>query len=52
MELNAEVTFLQAIRAPLVKGDGTDGGDGCAPKNVDFELRQLMSGRPGSRWNH
>jgi type I restriction enzyme, R subunit len=43
MELNAEVTFLQAIRAPLIKGDGTDGGDGRAPKNVDFELRQLMS---------
>ncbi|WP_461557146.1 type I restriction endonuclease subunit R, partial [Synechococcus sp.] len=43
MELNAEVTFLQAIRAPLVKGDGEGGGDGRAPKNVDFELRQLMS---------
>jgi type I restriction enzyme, R subunit len=43
MELNAEVTFLQAIRAPLVKGDGDGGGDGRAPKNVDFELRQLMS---------
>jgi type I restriction enzyme, R subunit len=42
MELNAEVTFLQAIRAPLIKGD-EKGGDGRAPKNVDFELRQLMS---------
>jgi type I restriction enzyme, R subunit len=42
MELNAEVTFLQAIRAPLIKGDGSN-GDGGAPKNVDFELRQLMS---------
>jgi type I restriction enzyme R subunit len=40
--LDPEVTFLQAIRAPLIKGDG-DGGDGRAPKNVDFELRQLMS---------
>ncbi len=43
MARNAEVTFLQAIRAPLIKGDGTDGGDGRAPKNVDFELRQLLS---------
>jgi type I restriction enzyme R subunit len=40
--LDPEVTFLQAIRAPLVKGDGT-GCDGRAPKNVDFELRQLLS---------
>ncbi|MCX5946695.1 MAG: DUF3387 domain-containing protein, partial [Cyanobacteria bacterium] len=43
MALDPEVTFLQAIRAPLIKGDGTDGGDGRAPKNVDFELRQLLS---------
>jgi type I restriction enzyme R subunit len=43
MALDPEVTFLQAIRAPLVKGDGTEGGDGRAPKNVDFELRQLLS---------
>jgi len=42
MALNDEVTFLQAIRAPLIKGDGT-GGDGRAPRNVDFELRQLLS---------
>jgi type I restriction enzyme R subunit len=42
MALNDEVTFLQAIRAPLIKGDGVD-GDGSAPKNVDFELRQLLS---------
>jgi type I restriction enzyme R subunit len=42
MVLNAEVAFLQAIRAPLVKGDGA-GGDGGAPKNVDFQLRQLLS---------
>jgi type I restriction enzyme R subunit len=42
MALDPEVTFLQAIRAPLVKGDGV-GGDGSAPKNVDFELRQLLS---------
>ena len=27
MALNDEVTFLQAIRAPLIKGDG-GGGDG------------------------
>ena len=38
MALDDEVTFLQSIRAPLVKGDGI-GGDGAAPKNVDFELR-------------
>ena len=43
MALNNEVTFLQAIRAPLVKGDETTGGDGSAPKNVDFQLRQLLS---------
>jgi len=42
MALDPEVTFLQAIRAPLVKGD-EEGGDGRAPKNVDFELRQLLS---------
>jgi type I restriction enzyme R subunit len=42
MALDPDVTFLQAIRAPLVKGDGT-GGDGRAPRNVDFELRQLLS---------
>ncbi len=42
MALDPEVTFLQAIRAPLVKGDGV-GGDGSAPKNVDFELQQLLS---------
>jgi type I restriction enzyme R subunit len=41
MALNDEVTFLQAIRAPLVKGDGT-GGDGSNPRNVDFQLRQLL----------
>jgi type I restriction enzyme R subunit len=42
MALDPEVTFLQAIRAPLVKGDDI-GGDGRAPKNVDFQLRQLLS---------
>ncbi|MFN5118189.1 MAG: type I restriction endonuclease subunit R [Cyanobacteriota bacterium] len=42
MALDPEVTFLQAIRAPLIKGDGV-GGDGSAPRNVDFELRQLLS---------
>jgi type I restriction enzyme, R subunit len=41
MALDPEVTFLQAIRAPLIKGDET-GEDGRAPKNVDFELRQLL----------
>jgi type I restriction enzyme R subunit len=42
MALNDEVIFLRAIRAPLIKGDEM-GGDGRAPKNVDFELRQLLS---------
>lgn len=43
MALDPEVTFLQAIRAPLVKGDETTSDDGGAPKNVDFQLRQLLS---------
>jgi type I restriction enzyme R subunit len=43
MALDPEVTFVQAIRAPLVKGDETTGDDGGAPKNVDFQLRQLLS---------
>lgn len=42
MALLDEVTFLQALRAPLIKGDGV-GGDGRAPRNVDVELRQLLS---------
>ena len=42
MALNDEVTFLQAIRAPLIKGDRI-GGDGTTPKNVDFQLQQLLS---------
>jgi type I restriction enzyme R subunit len=42
MALDPEVTFLQAIRAPLIKGDEM-GGDGRAPKNIDYELRQLLS---------
>ena len=42
MALDPEVTFLQAIRVPIIKGDGVD-GDGVAPKNVDYELRQLLS---------
>ena len=43
MAISEEIAFLQAIRAPLIKGDETSGGDGGAPKNVDFQLRQLMS---------
>jgi len=42
LALDPEVTFLQAIRAPLVKGDDAE-GDGRAPRNVDFELQQLLS---------
>jgi len=37
-----EVAFLQAIRAPLVKGDDA-GTDGRSPGQVDEALRQLMS---------
>ena len=42
MALTDEVAFLQAIRAPIIKGGGVE-GDGVPPKNVDFELRQLLS---------
>ena len=42
MALDPEVTFLQVIRAPLIKGDEME-GDGRAAKNVDYELRQLLS---------
>ncbi|MFM7393149.1 MAG: type I restriction endonuclease subunit R, partial [Cyanobium sp.] len=42
LDLDPEVTFLHAIRAPLVKG-GDGEGDGRAPRNVDFELQQLLS---------
>ncbi|MBW4529444.1 MAG: DUF3387 domain-containing protein [Aphanothece saxicola GSE-SYN-MK-01-06B] len=37
-----EIAFLQAIRAPLVTG-ADDSGDGRAPKNNDFALKQLLS---------
>lgn len=37
-----EVAFLQALRAPLVKGNDA-GTDGKAPGQVDAALRQLMS---------
>ena len=37
-----EVAFLQALRAPLVKGNDA-GTDGKAPRQVDAALRQLMS---------
>jgi type I restriction enzyme R subunit len=42
MALDPEVTFLQVIRAPLIKGDEME-GDGRAAKNVDYKLRQLLS---------
>jgi type I restriction enzyme R subunit len=41
MALAEEVAFLQALRAPLLKG-GED-GDGGPPVNKDFALRQLLS---------
>ncbi len=39
-ELSREVAFHQVIRAPLVKGGG---GDAPPKKDVNYELRQLMS---------
>ena len=41
--LDPEVAFLKGLRALLLKGD-PDEGDGAAPRNVDFELQQLLSG--------
>jgi type I restriction enzyme R subunit len=41
--LDPEVAFLKGLRALLIKGD-PDGGDGAAPRNVEFELQQLLSG--------
>ena len=40
MEMAPEVAFHQAVRAPLMKGEG--GGD-KPPRDTDFELRQLLS---------
>ena len=40
MELSPEVAFHQAVRAPLIK-DG--GGDTHPGKDIDYELRQLLS---------
>ena len=40
LELSPEVAFHQAVRAPLMKGDG--GGEG-ERKDVNFELQQLVS---------
>jgi type I restriction enzyme R subunit len=41
--LDPEVAFLKGLRALLIKGD-PDEGDGTAPRNVDFELQQLLCG--------
>jgi len=40
MAFRDEVAFLQAVRAPLIKGDGSGSGD---PINVDYKLQQLLS---------
>jgi type I restriction enzyme R subunit len=40
--LTEELAFLQAIKALLIKGDPS-AGDGGAPIDVDFQLRQLLS---------
>ena len=39
LELSPEVAFHQAVRAPLIKGDGED----RIKKDVNYELRQLVS---------
>ena len=41
LQLSLEVAFHQAVRAPLVKGDG--GEDGKKQRDVNFELQQLVS---------
>jgi type I restriction enzyme R subunit len=40
--LTEEMAFFQAIKSLLAKGDPVQ-GDGGAPPNVDFQLRQLLS---------
>tara|TARA_Y100000817_G_scaffold13870_1_gene10553 strand:- start:395 stop:3496 length:3102 start_codon:yes stop_codon:yes gene_type:complete len=41
LELSPEVAFHQAVRAPLIKGN--DDPDAPPKKDVDYELRQLVS---------
>jgi type I restriction enzyme R subunit len=43
LALDGELAFLQAVRAPLIKGEST-GADGRPPKDVDGSLQQLLSG--------
>lgn len=47
LELSPEVAFYQAIRASLVKrgdeGEGEGEGGDKTPKDIDYELRQLLS---------
>lgn len=43
LALDGELAFLQAVRAPLIKGE-SKGGDGRPPKDVDGALQQLLSG--------
>jgi len=40
MAATDEVALLQAVRAPLIKGEGGGGGSG---KDVNYELQQLLS---------
>jgi type I restriction enzyme, R subunit len=42
MALTGEVAFLQAVRAPLMKGDDS-GTDGRGPDNKEYVLQQLVS---------
>ena len=39
-EVMDEVAFLQAVRAPLIKGDGSGSGN---PIDVNYKLQQLLS---------
>ncbi|MEB3259386.1 MAG: type I restriction endonuclease subunit R [Cyanobacteriota bacterium] len=43
LALDGELAFLQAVRAPLIKGESI-GADGRPPKDVDGSLQQLLSG--------
>ena len=40
MAVTEEVAFLQAVRAPLIKGDSSGSGD---PIDVNYKLQQLLS---------
>lgn len=41
MAVTEAVAFLQAVRAPLIKGES--GGGGGSGKDVNYELQQQLS---------